>query len=266
MAHQPDAAQVLLLQEAFQGARRIHQADAAPVVVGTIAGKGRAVDRMAELANVFRRGLELRSRMPCAMDQDVGVAHTNLPVDVEIDDTQAAIVAARAASRLSSRYPRGQKTSENGPRPGRNAHMGLLSQLGLKPTPAMAGHAGGGGSAGTHDAPSKVPGQAPPAQAKAKSPEMTSLVARFQELMGRIKALEASKAPDAGALKKATIAAGNLSTSPKGIVDANAALDRVEAQIADAKRKLTEHSPARRLRRTARRRTGRSWRARPASA
>jgi len=121
--------------------------------------------------------------------------------------------------------------------------MGLLSQLGLQPTPAMAGHAGGGGSAGTHDAPSKVPGQGPPAQAKAKSPEMTSLVARFQELMGRIKALEASKAPDAGALKKATIAAGNLSTSPKGIVAANAALDQVEAQITDAKRKLTETQP-----------------------
>ena len=83
--------------------------------------------------------------------------------------------------------------------------------------------------------------QGAPAPAKepaAQSAEMKTLVARFQAVMARIKALEASKAPDAGALKKATIAAGNLSTSPKGIVQANAALDQVEAQIEDAKLKL----------------------------
>jgi hypothetical protein len=56
---------------------------------------------------------------------------------------------------------------------------------------------------------------------------MTSLITRFQEVMGRIKALETGKVPGATALKLATIAAGNLSTSPKGIVAANAALDKV---------------------------------------
>ena len=122
--------------------------------------------------------------------------------------------------------------------------MGLLTKLGLAPTPAMLANAGGG-SAKTHDAPPKAPGQAAPAKAApAKSPEMASLVARFQEVMGRIKALEALKAPQAGALKKATIAAGNLSTSPKGIVSANAALDKVEAQIVDAKLKLADTRPA----------------------
>jgi hypothetical protein len=67
---------------------------------------------------------------------------------------------------------------------------------------------------------------------------MTSLIARFQEVMGRIKALEAQKIPGAAALKLATIAAGNLSTSPKGIVAANAALDKVVKQVADLKAKL----------------------------
>jgi hypothetical protein len=110
--------------------------------------------------------------------------------------------------------------------------MGLLSKLGLKPSPAMVASAGG--SARVGDAPPKAPGQVAQEQAKgtpARSPEMASLVARFQEVMGRIKALEASKAPEAGALKMATIAADKLSTSPKGIVAAGAALDQVEAQI-----------------------------------
>ena len=104
--------------------------------------------------------------------------------------------------------------------------MGLLNTLGLKPTAAMA--------------PTAVPPKAPPA----KSPEMQSLVTRFQELMGRIKALEARKAPEAADLKKASVAAGNLATSPKGIVAANAALDKVEAQIEDAKLKLADAKPA----------------------
>ncbi len=110
--------------------------------------------------------------------------------------------------------------------------MELLKKLGLKPTAAMLAKAGGaGGSVATRDAP-------------AKAPEMKSLVSRFQEVMGRIKALEAGKAPETGELKKAAIAAGNLSTSPKGIVAANAALDKVEAQIADAKRKLADAQTA----------------------
>lgn len=105
--------------------------------------------------------------------------------------------------------------------------------MGLKPTGAMLANAGRG-SAGARDAPSKERGQIEQGQAKGtpeQSPEMKSLVARFQQAMGRIKALEASKATEAGALKKATIAAGNLSAGPKGIVAANAALDLVEAQI-----------------------------------
>jgi hypothetical protein len=69
---------------------------------------------------------------------------------------------------------------------------------------------------------------------------MTSLITRFQEVMGRIKSLEAAKVPGAAALKLATIAAGNLSTSPKGIVAANAALDKVVKQIADLKAKLDQ--------------------------
>jgi hypothetical protein len=104
--------------------------------------------------------------------------------------------------------------------------MGLLTALGLEPTRA---------------APPKAPAHAEPGRAQAapaKSPEMQSLVVRFQKVMERIKALEAGKAPEAGELKKATIAAGNLSTGPKGIVGANAALDQVEARIADARAKL----------------------------
>ncbi len=112
--------------------------------------------------------------------------------------------------------------------------MGLLTKLGLTPTRAMLTNGGAGAAGESAAAP-----QAPP-----KAPEMKSLIARFQEVMGRIKALEAKKAPEAGALKKAAIAAGNLSTSPKGIVAANAALDKVEAQIEDAKLKLAEAQPA----------------------
>src|SRR5204863_10089895 len=77
-----------------------------------------------------------------------------------------------------------------------------------------------------------------------KSPEMSSLITRFQEVMGRIKALEAQKAPGAAALKHATIAAGNLSTSAKGIVAANAALDKVVRQLTDLKAKLDKATAA----------------------
>ena len=103
----------------------------------------------------------------------------------------------------------------------------LLEKLGLKPTSAMT--AGGGVN---------TPPTATKPDARPKSPEMASLIARFQEVMGRIKALEAGKVPGAAALKLATIAAGNLSTSPKGIVAANAALDKVVKQLADLKAKL----------------------------
>ena len=103
----------------------------------------------------------------------------------------------------------------------------LLEKLGLKPTTAMTAGAG-----------ANTPPTATKPDARPKSPEMASLITRFQEVMGRIKALEADKVPGAAALKLATIAAGNLSTSPKGIVAANAALDTVVKQIADLKAKL----------------------------
>ncbi len=77
--------------------------------------------------------------------------------------------------------------------------------------------------------------KAPPKGDAMKSPEMQTLIARFQQVMATIRTLEADKLPQSAALKKAAIAAGNLSTSPKGIVQANAALDQVEAQIEDAK-------------------------------
>ena len=103
----------------------------------------------------------------------------------------------------------------------------LLEKLGLKPTSAMT--AAGGVN---------TPPTATKPDARPKSPEMTSLITRFQEVMGRIKGLEAGKVSGATALKLATIAAGNLSTSPKGIVAANAALDKVVKQLADLKAKL----------------------------
>jgi hypothetical protein len=90
--------------------------------------------------------------------------------------------------------------------------MTLLTVLGLKP----AGAAKGTGM---------------------QSPEMKALIARFQRVMTDIKALEVPQAPEAAGLKKAAIAAGNLSTSAKGIVQANAALDAVEARVRDAKAK-----------------------------
>jgi hypothetical protein len=105
----------------------------------------------------------------------------------------------------------------------------LLDKLGLKPTAAMAAGAN-----------ARVAPAAAKPEAKPKSAEMTSLIARFQEVMGRIKALEAKKIPGAAALKLATIAAGNLSTSAKGIVAANAALDKVVKQVADLKAKLDQ--------------------------
>jgi hypothetical protein len=105
----------------------------------------------------------------------------------------------------------------------------LLEKLGLKPTAAMTPGKG-----------AVTPPTATKPDARPKSPEMTSLIARFQEVMGRIKGLEAGKVPGAAALKLATIAAGNLSTSPKGIVAANAALDKVVKQIADLKAKLDQ--------------------------
>jgi hypothetical protein len=114
--------------------------------------------------------------------------------------------------------------------------MGLLSRLGLKPTRAMLAAAGKGAPPGSPAESEHAPAKSAPAQA----PGMKELVARFQAVMVRIKSLEAAKAPQAGALKKATIAAGNLSTSPKGIVQAHAALDQVEAQIEDAKRIFAE--------------------------
>ena len=109
----------------------------------------------------------------------------------------------------------------------------LLEKLGLKPTAAM--RAGRGENAAQN-------ATKPPAPQK--SPEMSSLIGRFQEVMGRIKALEAQKAPGATALKLATIAAGNLSTSAKGIVAANAALDKVVGQLTDLKAKLDKAAAA----------------------
>jgi hypothetical protein len=96
--------------------------------------------------------------------------------------------------------------------------MALLAVLGLKPTGAVSS----GGAA-------KVTGM--------QSPEMKALIARFQGVMVDIKALEAAQAPEAAALKKAAVAAGNLSTSARGVLQANAALDQVEAQVRDAKAK-----------------------------
>lgn len=107
----------------------------------------------------------------------------------------------------------------------------ILDKLGLKPTAEM--------TAAKSTAPTPAAGKP---EAKPKSPEMTSLIARFQEVMGRIKSLEANRIPGAAALKLATIAAGNLSTSPRGIVAANAALDKVVKQLADLKAKLDKAS------------------------
>jgi len=112
----------------------------------------------------------------------------------------------------------------------------LLDKLGLKPTAAMT--AGRGENAAQNATKPAPPQNATKPAAPQKSPEMSSLITRFQEVMGRIKALEAQKAPGATALKLATIAAGNLSTSAKGIVAANAALDKVIGQITDLKAKL----------------------------
>ena len=121
--------------------------------------------------------------------------------------------------------------------------MGLLTKLGLTPTPAMMANAGRLGEDARRAAQGARSG-APAKAAPQKSPEMASLIGRFQEVMGRIKALEAQKAPGATALKLATIAAGNLSTSAKGIVAANAALDKVVRQLTDLKAKLDKATAA----------------------
>src|SRR5687767_9230870 len=70
--------------------------------------------------------------------------------------------------------------------------MELLSALGLKPTRAQGGASQGSNAAST---------------------DMKALVLRFQRVTERIKALEAARSPQAAALKRAAIAAGNLSTS-----------------------------------------------------
>lgn len=106
--------------------------------------------------------------------------------------------------------------------------MALLRALGLKPTTAMSG---AGAVATAKDS-------------GAQAPDMKALVARFQNVIGQIKGLESAKVPGAAALKKAAIAAGNLATSPEGIVQANASLAQVEAQLQDVKPKADTGGPA----------------------
>ena len=101
--------------------------------------------------------------------------------------------------------------------------MGLLGALGLAPAAAMQGKA--------PTAPVAKPAASSSASAaaggKPQSPEMQALVTRFGDTMARIKTLEAAGSPQAAALKRSAIDAGNMSTNATGIVRANAALDKV---------------------------------------
>lgn len=112
--------------------------------------------------------------------------------------------------------------------------MALLSALGLTATGAMSAAVEPEVEANAAKVAEAANGGAAARGSGAQSAEMKALVARFQEVMGRIKALPPALATTAAALKKAAIAAGNLSTSAKGIVLANAALATVEAQLLNA--------------------------------
>lgn len=108
--------------------------------------------------------------------------------------------------------------------------MGLLGALGLAPAAAMQG------KAPTAPVAKPAPSSIAPAAAggKPQSLEMQALVTRFRDTMARIKTLEAAGSPQAAALKRSAIDAGNMSTNATGIVRANAALDKVEAELATA--------------------------------
>lgn len=103
--------------------------------------------------------------------------------------------------------------------------MSLLQALGL--TPAVP--------PGAANAPARQPESGPPPSAASgggtKSPAMQTLLTRFQLAMVRIRTLDAARTPEAPALKQAAIDAGNLSTSAQGVVLANEALAKVEAQL-----------------------------------
>ena len=60
----------------------------------------------------------------------------------------------------------------------------LLEKLGLKPTTAMTAGAG-----------ANTPPTATKPDARPKSPEMTSLIARFQEVIGRIRRSRPTRCP-----------------------------------------------------------------------
>ena len=119
--------------------------------------------------------------------------------------------------------------------------MGLLGALGLAPAAAMQGKA--------PTAPVAKPAASSSASAaaggKPQSPEMQALVTRFGDTMARIKTLEAAGSPQAAALKRSAIDAGNMSTNATGIVRANAALDKVEAELATAQASWTKQSAGR---------------------
>ena len=108
--------------------------------------------------------------------------------------------------------------------------MGLLVALGLAPAAGMQGKAPTAPVA----KPAAPGGPPAPAGGTPQSPAMEALVTRFRATMARIKALEAAGSPQAAALKRAAIDAGNMSTSAPGIVRANAALDKVEAELVTA--------------------------------
>jgi len=119
--------------------------------------------------------------------------------------------------------------------------MGLLGALGLAPAAAMQG------KAPTAPVAKPAASSIAPAAAggKPQSPEMQALVTRFGDTMARIKTLEAAGAPQAAALKRSAIDAGNMSTNATGIVRANAALDKVEAELATAQASWTKQSAGR---------------------
>ena len=127
--------------------------------------------------------------------------------------------------------------------------MGLLVALGLEPAAAMQGKAPTAPvskPAASNGAPVPKPAASSSAPAaaggKPQSPEMAALVTRFRATMARIKTLEAAGSPQAAALRRAAIDAGNMSTSAPGIVRANAALDKVEADLAIAQAQWARQS------------------------